>query len=175
MNNLKRNLIITNVFLIFTVFAWMWYDKEELLQKGDVLVLKLQPADPRSFMMGDYMTLNYAINNDLPNDLLNMSNLRSFNLHPYDGPIRRDVVVKMEDSLAVFVRMKNQKPLGKGEFALPCRRRSYFDFEILPNEYLFQEGRSKHFNQAEYAQFRVDKSGGVIIEYLLDKDRKPLR
>lgn len=174
MNNLKRNLIITNVFLIFTVFAWMWYGKEELLKKGEILVLKLQPADPRSFMMGDYMTLNYDINDQPFTNILELNDFESIELHPFDGPVHQEMVVKMKDSLAVYVRMKNKKPLGKGEFALPCKR-NYFNYEILPNEYLFQEGRSKHFNQAEYAQFRVDRSGSVIIECLLDKDRKPLR
>lgn len=174
MNNLRRNLIITNVFLIFTVFAWMWYGKEELLKKGDILVLKLQPADPRSFMMGDYMTLNYDINNELSANPFELSDIESINMHPFDGPVRRKVVVKMQDSLAVFVRMDNKKPLGKGEFALPCKR-NFFNYQILPDEYLFQEGRSKHFNRAEFAQFRVDRSGGVVIECLLDKDRKPLR
>nr|WP_294861579.1 GDYXXLXY domain-containing protein [uncultured Fluviicola sp.] len=174
MNNLKRNLIITNLFLVFTVFAWMWYGKEELLQKGDILVLKLQPADPRSFMMGDYMALSYDINDDLPTNRLTLENLESFTMHPFDGPLHQEVVVKMKNGLGVYVRMKNKKPLGKGEFVLPCKR-DFFDYHILPDEYLFQEGRSKHFNQAEYAQFRVNKSGDVVIEYLLDINRKPLR
>jgi uncharacterized membrane-anchored protein len=80
----------------------------------------------------------------------------------------------MQDSLGVFVRMNTRKPLGEGEFKLPCKR-TYFNYEILPNEYLFREGISKHFNQAKYAQFRVAKSGDVVIECLLDKDRKPLK
>ncbi|MDF3028855.1 MAG: hypothetical protein K0S23_3162 [Fluviicola sp.] len=169
MNNVKRNLLITNLFLLVVVFLWMRYDKEELLKEGEVLVLKLAPADPRSFMMGDYMTLNYEVNDKLPNQF-DFGSLGFQN----DGPNRRGVVLKMEDSLAVFVRMDSKQPLEKGEFKLPCVRR-YFRWEILPNEYLFQEGQGKHFDRAEYAQFRVDKSGDVVIEYLLDKDRKPLK
>lgn len=175
MNNLKRNLIIANLLLLFTVFAWMLYDKEELLKKGDILVLELQPVDPRSFMMGDYMTLNYAINNDLPNNFSNLIVSESFDTYALDGPSHQQVVVKMQDSLGVFVRLNNKEPLGEGEFKLPCKRTTYFNYEILPNEYLFQEGRAKHFNQAKYAQFRVNKSGNVVIECLLDKDRKPLK
>lgn len=169
MNNIKRNLLITNLFLLIVVFLWMRYDKEELLKEGEVLVLKLAPVDPRSFMMGDYMTLNYELNSKLPNQF----DLENFNFQ-IDGPSRTGVVLKMEDSLAVFVRMRNKQPLQKGEFELPCVRR-YFNWEILPNEYLFQEGLSKHFNRAEYAQLRVDKSGNVVIEYLLDENRKPLK
>jgi uncharacterized membrane-anchored protein len=166
--------MIANLLVVFVVFGWMVYQKKELLRNGDVLVLKLQPVDPRSFMMGDYMTLNYAINSEIPYQSLQFNFMKSRSFRPYDGPLRTKVVVKMQDSLAVFVRIKDQKPLGKGEFELPCKR-TYFNHEIQPNEYLFQEGRSAHFNRAEYAQFRVNKSGDVVIEYLLDKNRKPLR
>jgi uncharacterized membrane-anchored protein len=171
MNNIKRNLLITNLLLLIAVFLWMRHDKEILLKEGDILVLKLAPVDPRSFMMGDYMTLNYEVNDQLPNRM-DFENL-SFN-PDFNQVNRTKVVVKMQDSLAVFVRMNNKEPLQKGEYELPCVR-NYFMWQILPNEYLFQEGRSKHFDQAEYAQFRVNKSGDVIIEHLLDAKRKPLR
>jgi uncharacterized membrane-anchored protein len=171
MNKIKRNLLITNLLLLIVVFLWMRHDKETLLKEGKILVLKLAPVDPRSFMMGDYMTLNYEINDQLPN----RPDFENFNFNPdYNQVSRARVVLKMEDSLAVFVRMHNKKPLKKEEYELPCVR-SYFAWQILPNEYLFQEGRSKHFDQAEYAQFRVNKSGDAIIEYLLDKNREPLR
>ncbi|AEA44766.1 GDYXXLXY domain-containing protein [Fluviicola taffensis] len=174
MINWKRNLIIANMMLVFGVFGWMVFQKEELIKNGEILVLKLQPVDPRSFMMGDYMTLNYAINNDISTNSFDFENINIMGSRPYDGPLRRKVVVKMQDSLAVFVRIKNKKPLAKGEFELPCKN-TYFNYEIQPNEYLFQEGRSKHFDQAEYAQFRVNKSGDVVIECLLDKNWKQLR
>ncbi len=170
MNKLKWSLLAGNLLLLGIVFTWMLSSKEYLLQNGNILVLKLQPADPRSFMMGDYMTLNYAINNDIsvgnfPNDL------RLFRINEKK---RTKVVVKMDGGLAAFVRLYNNEALSEGEFVLSCEKR-YFNYEILPNEYLFQEGRAKHFNRAEYAQFRVDKSGDVIIECLLDKDRKELK
>ena len=170
MNKLRWSLLAGNLLLIVVVFAWMLRSKEQLLQKGDILVLKLQPADPRSFMMGDYMTLNYDINDEIPTG----NAFDDFRFYRINEKKRTKVVVKMNDSLAVFVRLHNKEALDKGEFVLPCEKR-YFNYEILPNEYLFQEGRAKHFNRAEYAQFRVDKSGDVIIECLLDKNRKALK
>ncbi|WP_300665789.1 GDYXXLXY domain-containing protein [Fluviicola sp.] len=170
MNKLRWSLLAGNLVLIVVVFTWMLRSKEQLLQKGDVLVLKLQPADPRSFMMGDYMTLNYDINDEIPTG----NSFDDFHFYKMNEKKRTNVVVKMNDSLAVFVRLHNKEALDKGEFVLPCEKR-YFNYEILPNEYLFQEGRAKHFNRAEYAQFRVNKSGDVIIECLLDKNRKALK
>lgn len=170
MNKLKWSLLAGNLVLVTVVFTWMLSSKEHLLQNGNVLVLKLQPADPRSFMMGDYMTLNYEINNDIPTG----NSLGDLRLYRINEKKRTKVVVKMDGGLAVFVRLYNNEPLSDGEFVLSCEKR-YFNYEILPNEYLFQEGRAKHFNRAEYAQFRVDQSGAVIIECLLDKNRKELR
>lgn len=170
MSKLKWSLLAGNLLLIVVIFTWMLRSKEELLQNGNVLVLKLQPVDPRSFMMGDYMTLNYDINNEIPTG----NSFDDFRFYRINEKKRTKVVVKMNDSLAVFVRLHNKEALSDGEFVLPCEKR-YFNYEILPNEYLFQEGRAKHFDRAEYAQFRVDKSGAVIIECLLDKNRKELR
>ncbi|MNV02124.1 hypothetical protein D3C71_923510 [compost metagenome] len=170
MSKLKWSLLAGNLLLLVVVFTWMLRGKEELLQHGDVLVLRLQPADPRSFMMGDYMTLNYDINNEIPTG----NKFDDFRFYQINEKKRTNIVVKMNDSLAVFVRLHNKETLGEGEFVLSCEKR-YFNYEILPNEYLFQEGRAKHFDRAEYAQFRVNKSGDVIIECLLDKNRKSLK
>lgn len=170
MNKLKWSLLAGNLLLIGIVFTWMLSSKEQLLQNGNILVLKLQPADPRSFMMGDYMTLNYEINNDIPT----RNKFDDFRFYMVNEKKRMKVVVKMDGDLAAFVRLYHNETLSEGEFLLSCEKR-YFNYEILPNEYLFQEGRAKHFNRAEYARFRVDKSGDVIIECLLDKDRKELK
>ncbi|WP_343603826.1 GDYXXLXY domain-containing protein [Fluviicola sp.] len=171
MNKLKWSLIAGNIVLLAVIFTWMLLGKEQLLQKGDILVLKLQPADPRSFMMGDYMTLNYDINDEIPTG----NSFEDFRFYRINEKKRAQVVVKMNDSLAVFVRLYQAgSPLKKGEFVLSSEK-AFFNYRILPNEYLFQEGRSKHFDRAEYAQFRVNRSGDVVIECLLDKDRKELR
>lgn len=171
MSKLKWSLIAGNLVLLAVVFTWMLLGKEHLLKKGDVLVLKLQPVDPRSFMMGDYMTLNYDINDEIPAG----NSFADFQRYGINETKRTKVVVKMNDSLAVFVRLYQPgEALGEGEFALSCEKQ-YFNYQILPNEYLFQEGRSKHFNRAEYAKFRVNRSGDAVIECLLDKNRKELR
>lgn len=170
MKKITRNLIIGNLLLIAGVFFYLLNSNETLMKKGEVLVLKLAPADPRSFMMGDYMTLNYDINNEM----------QSFNFSNYLTQLdqtkkRFQIVVQKNDSLATYVgKYKKGRVLEKGEFLLTVEQH-YFSNTIVPNEYLFQEGKAKKYNRAEYAQFRVDKSGNVIIECLLDKNRNQLK
>ncbi|MEM1503479.1 GDYXXLXY domain-containing protein [Domibacillus sp. 8LH] len=49
-------LVLQTAFLITT--AWQ---KEQLLQKGEVAALELAPVDPRSLIQGDYVQLGYTI------------------------------------------------------------------------------------------------------------------
>ncbi|OKL36053.1 GDYXXLXY domain-containing protein [Domibacillus mangrovi] len=49
-------IAIQSGFLLFT--AWQ---KEQLLQNGELVALELAPIDPRSMLQGDYVQLNYEI------------------------------------------------------------------------------------------------------------------
>jgi uncharacterized membrane-anchored protein len=49
-------VVIQSGFLLFT--AWQ---KEQILQHGEIAALELAPLDPRSMLQGDYVQLNYEI------------------------------------------------------------------------------------------------------------------
>lgn len=49
-------IVLQSAFLLFT--AWQ---KEQLLQNGEIVALELAPIDPRSMLQGDYVQLNYEI------------------------------------------------------------------------------------------------------------------
>ena len=60
-NSIKKILLIINIVILFVVTGF-FANKEESYKKLDsYFYLELTPVDPRSFLQGDYMTLNYDI------------------------------------------------------------------------------------------------------------------
>ena len=57
----RRLLLALGAALVFGLFNWSIAQKEALLRDGQVVRLALAPVDPRAFLTGDYMALNYAI------------------------------------------------------------------------------------------------------------------
>ena len=57
-----RNLVLFGVLVVtLTVANWAILDKERVLRDGRTVLLELAPADPRSILQGDYMTLRYVL------------------------------------------------------------------------------------------------------------------
>lgn len=171
----KRTLsIITfNLILIAGVFFYQIFSKEQLMKNGEILYLKIAPRDPRSFMMGDYMSLSYQIENEIgadPFKAITRNNISDV----YKRRSQNVAVKRNSDGLGIKARYYNGGKLARDEYVLHGQV-SFYNFRILPNEYLFQEGKAKNFANAEYAQFRVDKKGNAIIECLLDKNFKRLK
>jgi uncharacterized membrane-anchored protein len=169
----KRSLYLIgfNVVLIAIVFTYQVFSKSDLLHNGDVIYLKIAPRDPRSFMMGDYMELSY----DVEEQLRNQSFLRQGLKITYNSKKHLQIAVKCDSTkLVTSARISYDGKTKPGEYLLHGQE-SFWSYSILPNEYLFQEGRAAHFGKAVYAQFRVDKKGNAIIECLLDKNFKRLK
>ena len=57
----KRLIIGISVIVVFVSVGFSVVSREMLLKKGKTVLFELAPADPRSIMQGDYMTLNYRI------------------------------------------------------------------------------------------------------------------
>ena len=68
MKKLSIILILTNLLLLAAYFIYAVNTKEEILKNGKLVLLKLAPVDPRSLMQGDYMILNYEINQNVPDN-----------------------------------------------------------------------------------------------------------
>ena len=57
----KTVYIIAAIWTLITLGIFMY--NEIHLAKGEEVILKVIPYDPRDFLRGDYVTLNYEINN----------------------------------------------------------------------------------------------------------------
>ena len=61
---MRSYLMIALSVLVLGVLNYGIYQKEQIKNQGDIVLLELAPVDPRSLMQGDYMRLRYAVERD---------------------------------------------------------------------------------------------------------------
>jgi len=143
--------------------------KETLLARGDTVLLRLAPVDPRSLMQGDYMALNFDIGNQI------RTAQGAAERPPRDGVavIRRDT-----RGVASFVRLHDGGPLGAGEqllrFQAARSRWGGAQVQVSTDAYFFQEGQGERFAQAMYGEFRVGADGQALLVGLRGKELERL-
>jgi uncharacterized membrane-anchored protein len=144
-------LVVTNVLIV---------QKERLLASPQGILLELAPVDPRSLIQGDYMALAYAITREVSEQGL-----------PADG---RLVVAVDADNVARYVRVYvPSTPLAPGELLLRYRIRDG-RLHIGSESFFFQEGTADAYEQARYAELRVDSAGESMIVGLRGPEREML-
>ena len=160
-NKLKWIVVLVNLVLVLALFNWSVVQKEDTLENGKLVLLKLAPVDPRSLMQGDYMRLSYAIS-----QTPDLGKLES----------RGYAVVKLDaQQVAQLVRYQSEKePLHDGELPLKYSKGNWA-LNLGAESYFFEEGQAKTFENAEYGGLRVDEEGNSILEGLYDKNRQLLK
>ena len=136
--------------------------RERHLAEGRVVLLELAPVDPRSLMQGDYMALRFKAETEA------FARDRA-----KDGEDGRLVVRLDARGVGSFVRRDDGAPLADGEVALKYRVRAG-NVKFATNAYFFREGTGATYEAARYGEFRVDKSGELLLARLRSKDLKPL-
>ncbi len=166
---MRKNVILGGLALVLGIVGWSVVENETILADGQIVRLALAPVDPRSLMQGDYMALNYEVQNQL----------RGKQPHQ-DGYL---VVAPDALGIARFVRSQEETaPLTGGEIALRYRVREGAGrfgmggrgIKLATNAFFFQEGSGKGFEGAKYGEFRVSRSGEPRLVALLDADLKRL-
>ncbi|UYW00730.1 GDYXXLXY domain-containing protein [Flavobacterium agricola] len=161
MKKIKLFLITINLVLVGGYFLNSVKLKEQTLSQGKLLLLQLAPVDPRSLMQGDYMVLNYAVNNELPDNI------------PSKG-----YVIFEKDSTA------NYKPiLFTEQFQQIPNHQIILKYTHQPNDwnngriklgaesYFFEEGQADKFAEAVFGGLKVDEKGNSILVGLYDKNK----
>ena len=153
MNKKYKIVLAANLILVLAFFAFSVIQKETLIAKGTEILLRLTPVDPRSLMQGDYMALDYEI-------------MREIGYKSKSGYI----VVKVDgDRVAEFVRIQDDQDVNDGEFIIRYKRNSG-RLSVGADNYFFQEGSAKKFENAKYGLLKVDSDGNSILVGLCDKD-----
>lgn len=161
MKKYKSLFILGNLLLLLIYFNSAIWQKETILQEGELILLELAPVDPRSLMQGDYMILRYALSEDLQEQEL---------------PKRGYCIVAL-DSLGVARRIRFQTqltPLATGEYALNYTAPNSWQVYIGAESYFFQEGHAEKYEHAKYGGIKIDKKGNSVLIGLYDQDRKRL-
>lgn len=164
--------------------------RERILSDGRVLLLELQPVDPRSIMQGDYMALRFAVVDDI-RDALDPecakwrgtsragalkcigTDLRSSEWNvAKDGYVVVDIAA---DDIGRFVRVQpSPRSLAAGEVAVRYRARDWWEIRIASNAWFFPEGQAERYAPARYGELRVNEDGEALLTGLRDDKRKPL-
>ncbi len=145
---MRSKLSLLGLALVLATINLLIASKERALDQGRTVILELAPVDPRSLMQGDFMALNYALTQKLPESA------------PDEGVIYLEL-----DDRGVATSLST-RPLT-GRTALHYHReqgRVLFDTE----SFFFQEGQGPLFTGARYGELRVDREGYPILVALLD-------
>jgi len=154
---------IAGVF-VFGSFYHMVSEKEALLRNGQTVYLALAPVDPRSFMQGDYMALNYAIMNQLNHDQFDSSQPKP----PESGT----VVIRIDaQNVGTFARLYQGGALAPGEHLLKFHHDGWRAV-IGAESFFIPEGSGDTFAKAVYGELKLEPDGTPLIVALCDKDRQ---
>ena len=145
-----------NLLLVLILFNKGIFEKEALLNAGDLVLLKLAPVDPRSLIQGDYMRLRYEISTNVEMDSIS----------------KRGYCIVALDSVGVAhrVRLQEEKqPINAGEYAIFYTRNNW-QFNIGAESFFFEEGQAERYEAAEYGGLIVDRNGNSLLVGLYDEN-----
>ena len=148
-----RSLLLLGLVLILLFVNVQIFRYERAITRGETIILKLLPQDPRSLMQGDYMRLRYEL-------------ATNFEPQPEGG-----LIYLKPDAQGVADKPVPKETPG----AVPLRYRVlggrvFFDIET----YFFQEGMASRYERARYVELRVDSRGVPHILRLLGENREEL-
>lgn len=160
MKKYKAIIIGLNLLLVLFLFNKGIFEKEALLNTGDLVLLKLAPVDPRSLMQGDYMRLRYEIATDVKMDSISK---------------RGYCIVELDSAgVAHRVRLQEEKqPINTGEYAIFYTRNNW-QIYIGAESFFFEEGQAERYEAAEYGGLIVDKNGNSLLVGLYDENLKEI-
>lgn len=160
MKKYKWFIILFNLILVLFLFNKSIFEKEKILSEGKLVLLKLAPVDPRSFMQGDYMRLNYDISNNISSDGISK---------------RGYCIVKLDkDGIGTRIRLQdNIKPLNEDEYAIVYTANNW-RINIGAESYFFEEGQADKYEVAKYGGMKIDNHGNNILIGLYDENLKKI-
>lgn len=151
------------VALLAVVNLGIWRN-EGLIRDGRPIFVELMPVDPRSLMQGDYMALDYRMDEALLRQLAQHTRLS-----------RPRVVARVDPrGVALLLRLADDKPLAADEQLLelaPGKGR----WVLVSDAWFFREGQGALWQPARYGEFRVTADGKALLVGLADAKLQPIR
>ena len=160
MKKIINSLIVLNLLLVSAYILYATNQKEKIITKGELILLRLAPVDPRSLMQGDYMILNYAVNNNIPDSIPD----KGYLIFEKDsiGELHPKKFIKKLNSKHNQIAIKYQYKADDWRAPIKIGAESYF----------FEEGKAEIFEDAVYGGLRVDTDGNSVLIGLFNKNKE---
>ncbi|MFG1319236.1 GDYXXLXY domain-containing protein [Xanthobacter autotrophicus] len=157
-NTIRRALFLVTSLAVLAVLGWSVRDFEALVNSGEVVLLQLAPADPRSLIQGDYMRLAYGLERERIT---------------LDAPSGAIILALDARRIGSYRRVAGTP--GTGELAFHVGSNAAGDGVLIePHSFLFQEGHAELYAQARYGIFHVDRSGRHLLVGLADTEARKI-
>lgn len=151
------------VFLAFITFSIL--KKESIKAHENIVLFELEPIDPRSLFQGDYMNLRYTISEEVLDPEKDLPGSSS-------GVLR----FQIKDKIAIppfWIDSSLSKPNLESEALVGCIRfyRHSSQIRFGAEQYFFQEGEAKTFENAKFAGIAISKDCESVLVGLYDKNK----
>ena len=158
MKKYKWILLIVNLMVLLVYFNWSVFQKEAIGKEGKLFFLELIQSNGKSLMQGDYMRLQYKVQDSLKKAL---------------WPAHGMVIVQVDtNSIIQTVSLQdNTIPTKETEYAIEFNR-TKFQLSIGAEAFFIQEGYHKKYEAAKYAGIRVDEKGHSLLIGLYNEQLK---
>lgn len=162
MKRTKWILILGNLLLLLIYFNWSVFEKEQTLTRGELILFRLAPVDPRSLMQGDYMALNYEV--------ADLNELYSYDNLAFIPPQGYAILALDSNRVARIVRLQpTTKGLSARELFINYHKGRYGALKLGAESFFFEEGQGEAYEEAVYGGLRIDENGNSILVGLYDK------
>lgn len=168
----KKLVFAAATLLVLGVLNYSIYEKEQLLDNGELVYLELAPVDPRSLLQGDYMQLRFAIVDEfIIDEMVGERETRGFVGVCVAG---NGVATNILTGPACPNGEKEVKfrfiyaPMNSG--ILPSLAAYRFTYRIVPDSFFFQEGHGQVYLNARYGVFKFGPSGDYLLVGLADEN-----
>jgi uncharacterized membrane-anchored protein len=154
-----RLLVLFSMTVVILVFVnSQIMIKEDIIENGATVLLRLAPRDPRSLLQGDYMALRYAMADEVARAA------RAADVT--DGHV---VVALAENGEARFVELFEGQALAENQRLLRFRKRGDA-VRLASDAYFFEEGQWQSFADARFGEIRVSEAGDAVLIGLRDRE-----
>jgi uncharacterized membrane-anchored protein len=167
MRRARWMIAVAGLALILVLANWDIAQKRTVIANGQVLLLELRPADPRSLFQGDYMRLALA-DATMPSEPI-IDDL------PYRGTV---ILALDENRVGRFARLDDGSPLNPSELRVQYRRHAEWGrgrLDYGAQSFFFQEEDGPRYQSARYAMLRVAQDGGTVLTDLAGEDRAAIK
>lgn len=167
MKRTRWMIALAGLMLILALANWHIVQKRAVIADGQVLLLELRPADPRSLLQGDYMALALA-DAAMPSATV-----------IEDLPYRGTVILALDESrVGRYARLDDGSTLQDGELRVQYRRHEDWGGHRLDygaQSFFFESGDAERYEQARYAMLRVAEDGSTVLTDLAGEDRVAIK